>query len=125
MKRLRLAILGAIKRAVRCDSEQRPIAFDPKFSERDWRRVAATDPIRVDEALRPARKRDLDERVVLASNRRIDAIRLAEDRTELASQKTKRVEKVNCRFVDQQAFHVAEVGLRLIRLLAPAVACPH
>src|SRR3954468_24629762 len=114
MKRLGLPVFGAVKRAVRRDPEHRAVAFDPKFSERDWRRVAATDPIGVDKALRPARKRDLDQRVVLASSRRINAIRLAEDRSELASQKAKRVEKVNCRFVDQQAFHVAKVRLRLV-----------
>src|SRR3569623_1984979 len=100
MKRLGLPILSAVKRAVRRDSEHRPIAFDSKFSERDWRRVAATDPIRVDAALCPARKRDQNLRVVHTTKRRIDAIRLAEDRSELASQKAKRVEKVNCRFVD-------------------------
>jgi len=117
-----LAIFGQPELAVRRKPDCGPIAFQPKGAQGHIDRDTPAETIGVDESLDAAVKPELHERVILAFDQRIHARRLARDGRDLAHQIPEGVDEMHDDLVQNETWHIAEIRLHRVRLIAATVS---
>src|SRR5262245_1132772 len=122
---LRVAVFVEPYAAVAREPDFAAVAFDDQLLGDRFASRGAADAVGVDQTARAVFKIEIDQRVIFALYRGVDAPHPAENATELAQQKTERVDEMHDHFVNQQPLHLAEVRLRRVRLGAAPVGITH
>src|SRR4030095_9455640 len=112
---LRVAVFVEPDAAVAREPDFSALAFDDQLLG-DWFATrGAADSVSVDQTARAVFKLEIDQRVILTLDARVDAPHPAEDAPELAQQKPERVDEMHDHFVNQQPLHLAAIRLRRVR----------
>src|SRR5215470_16921738 len=111
--------------AIALEPDFTAVALDDQLFRDGFASRRAADAVGVDQTARAVFKSELDQRVIFAFDRPVDAPHPAKDAFDFAQQESKRVEEMHDHFVNQQPLHRAEVRLRGVRLGAAPVRIAH
>src|SRR5262249_61003834 len=84
------------------------VALDDQLFRDGFASRGAADAVGVNQTARAVFKSELDERVIFAFDRLVDAPHPAKDTFNFAQQESKRVEEMHDHYVNQQPLHRAE-----------------